>query len=153
MIKIDLQRKTKPKVGRITYHWFENQNIGLPLTRFHAIEIPLELFNSGIEYENQPVETSLLFEWIKLEIDDPLELDGLEINSQKLPDMEASIYLGAAHNWVNVCSLKINFESNLQSRFNGMVEIDFETEGVAENETFTFEATTQGCNPNLSPLF
>ncbi len=142
MIKIDLQSKTKPKVGRITYHWFENPNIGLPLTRFHAFEIPLELFNSGIEYEHQPVETSLLFEWIKLEIDDPLELDRLEINSQKFPDMEASIYLGAAHNWVNVCSLKIFFESNLQFRINGMIEIDFKTEGVAENETFTFEAIT-----------
>jgi hypothetical protein len=142
MIKIDLQHKTKPKVGRITYHWFENPNISLPLTRFHTIEIPLKLFNSGIEYEHQPVETSLLFEWIKLEIDDPLELDRLEINSQKFPDMEASMYLGAAHNWMNVCSLKISFESNLQFRVNGIVEIDFETEGVAENETFMFSAIT-----------
>lgn len=142
MIKIDLQRKTKPRVGRIAYHWFENQNISLPLTQFHVIEIPLEPFNSGLEYEEQPVETSLLFEWIKLGIDDPLELDGLEINSQKFPDMEASMYLGAAHNWMNVYSLKISFESNLQFRVNGIVEIDFETEGVAENEIFTFEAIT-----------
>ena len=83
MIKIDLQRKTKPGVGRIAYHWFENRNISLPLTQFHVIEIPLEPFNSGLEYEEQPVETSLLFEWIKLGIDDPLKLDGIEINSQK----------------------------------------------------------------------
>ena len=123
MQKIDLQSKTKPKEGRISYHWFENQHVGLSLTRFHVIEIPLEPFDSGLEYEETPVETSLIFEWIKLDIEDPSDLNGLEINNQKLPDTEASIYLGSAHNWINVYTLKINREADLQFRIKGRVEI------------------------------
>ncbi len=141
MEKIDLQRKTKPKEGRISYHWFENQSIGLNLTRFHIIEIPLEPFDSGLEYEENPVETSLMIEWIKLNMDDPSDLDGIEINNQKLPDTEASIYLGSAHNWVNIHALKISREVGLRFRIRGQIAIDFETQGVGKNENFRFETT------------
>jgi hypothetical protein len=140
-MKIDLQHKTKAKEGSIHYYWFENHHVGLQRTRFHTIEIPLEPFDSGIDYEENPVETYLTIEWIKLSVDDPSDLDGIELNDQKFPDAEASIYLGAAHNWVNIESLKITREDNLLFRLKGQIEIDFETEDVAENESFEFETT------------
>lgn len=140
-MKIDLQHKTTAKEGSISYYWFENHNVGLQRTRFHTIEIPLEPFDSGLDYEENPVETALVIEWIKLSVKEPFELDGIELNDENFPDAEASIYLGAAHNWVKISSLKITRENNFLFRLKGQIEVDFETEGVAENESFEFETT------------
>jgi hypothetical protein len=53
MKKIELQQKTTAKKGKIEFYYFENENIGLKKTLFHRIYIPLEPFDSGLEYESQ----------------------------------------------------------------------------------------------------
>ena len=46
---IGLQEKARPRVGTIEHYWFENPHVGLPLTLFHRIIIPLEPFDSGLD--------------------------------------------------------------------------------------------------------
>lgn len=138
MDTIDLQRKTKPKEGTIEYYWFENENIGLENTLFHRITIPLEPFDSGLDYVEQPEVTELVIDWISLALEDPTLLAGVEITSDSMEDIEATIYIGAAHNWVNVDSLKLKELAPNQYELNGTITIEFENEGVGRNEKFCF---------------
>jgi hypothetical protein len=75
MDKINLQNKTYTKNGTIEPYWFENEIIGLKRTLFHRINIPLDSFNSGLEYEKQPVETAIIIEWLQLNVEN---IDNLE---------------------------------------------------------------------------
>ena len=102
---INLQDKTTALKGTVEKYWFENKNIQLKKTLFHNINIPLKPFDSGIDYESQPIETSLVFEWLNLGITNPYELNKIEISSNKYSDLEASIYLGNVHNKIEVESL------------------------------------------------
>ena len=141
MKKINLQKKSKPKHGSIETYWFENKNIGLKNTLFHRVTIPLEAFDSGLEYVEQPEETELVCEWYKLDLQDPKELDGLDLSFENYPDAEASIYLGSAHNWCKIeKSSLIKMKENEYS-VSGSILIEFENEGVAKNELFNFETS------------
>lgn len=139
MDRIDLQQKTKAAPGWSEKYWFENELTGLKRTLFHRIIIPLEPFDSGLEYEEQPVQTEIVIEWLNLRLADPDDLDHLEITSEKCKDAEASVYAGCAH---NACRInKLNFIKLDQNRYQvaGDLTVDFETEGVAQNETFLFQ--------------
>ena len=81
MTKIDLQSKTKCLNGTIDYHWFENQVIGLERTLFHRIVIPLAPFDSGLNYEEQPLQTVISIDWLKLQLENPMELGKIRIGS------------------------------------------------------------------------
>ena len=74
MKKIELQRKTTAKKGRIEMYYFENNSIGLKKTLFHRIYIPLEPFDSGLEYESQPIETEIVIEWLNLKLKESINL-------------------------------------------------------------------------------
>ena len=99
---IDLQSKTPPDSATIQYYWFENEFIDLPKTRFHRITIPLKPFDSGLSYVEQPEETEIVIEWLKLDINDPSALSDMEISSETNEGVEASVYVGAAHNWITI---------------------------------------------------
>jgi hypothetical protein len=135
---INLQGKTRPLTGYVEHYWFENENIGLLRTRFHRVVIPFEPFNSGLEYAAQPESTELVVEWAKLNLDDPSDLDGVDLAMNKIEGIEASIYLGAAHNWTHLERFKL---TKTEAGFNvscvGMIE--FENEGVGKNEMLEFE--------------
>jgi hypothetical protein len=136
---IGLQSKAHPREGHIECYWFENSYLGMPRTLFHRIVIPFEPFNSGLNYVPQPEKTSLVVEWLKLGLDDPAHLHGLKLSAASAPDMEATIYLGSAHNWVDITELSITaigdrYLVKCQSK------VKFEDEGVAMNEGFEFEA-------------
>ena len=109
---IDLQKKAGPAAGRIEHYWFENAHIGLKRTRFHRIVIPFEPFDSGLDYVAQPESTELVVEWINLGLADPSDLDGLVIATGVTPDVEASIYLGGAHNWTDLKELSLAKEGD-----------------------------------------
>ena len=134
----DLQNKTKPKEKTIQYYWFENENVGLVKTLFHRIEIPLEPFDSGIDYVNQPQETGFIIEWINLGLDDPTQLAGIEITSKNTKKMEASIYIGSTHVWTIVESLKLKEISPSNYELDGFLTIEFEYEGIGKDEQFKF---------------
>lgn len=138
MIKIDLQNKTKPIKGKIEVYFFENENIGLKKTLFHRIYIPLESFNSGLEYESQPVNTEIVIEWLNLNLKEPTNFNNISICSTLEDDTEASVYIGCAHNPCDI--LKMSLQRIKDNLYNAEVsmKIDFEYEGVARNENFSF---------------
>jgi hypothetical protein len=137
MTTIDLQHKTRPLPGTIEHYWFENPHIGLARTRFHRITVPLEPFDSGLDHVKQPEATKLVIEWIPLGLDDPAALDGVVIAMEEMPDVEASIYLGGAHNWYDVETLALKRDGDGYIATCAGV-VDFDGEGVAENERFDF---------------
>ena len=139
MDKIQLQSKTKALKGTIEAYWFENTNIGLKNTLFHRITIPLSAFDSGLDYEAQPVNTCIVLDWYELGLSEPEQLDGLSLTHELYPSSEGSVYVGNAHNWCDV--KKFNLTQKGDGDYVAAVEliVEFENEGVAENELFIFE--------------
>lgn len=142
-ITVDLQNKTQAKKGTVEKYWFENENIGLKKTLFHRIYIPLKPFNSGIEYESQPVETIMIIEWMNLNLSNPNELDGISIETDKDSKIEASVYIGNVYNPFDILKLTLNKIGKRNYKVIGKIMIDFEHEMVANNETFEFETTIE----------
>lgn len=77
MGKIELQKKTKAQNATVEAYWFENESIGLNKTLFYRITIPLEPFDSGLEYEEQPLSTEIVLDWYELKLENPDELNWL----------------------------------------------------------------------------
>ncbi|MFD2915481.1 hypothetical protein ACFS29_07525 [Psychroserpens luteus] len=142
-IAVDLQNKTQAEKGTVEKYWFENENIGLKKTLFHRISIPLKPFDSGIEYESQPVETIMIIEWMNLNLSNPDDLDGISIQTDKDSETEASIYVGNAHNPFDIFNLTLNKIDEINYRATGKIMVDFEHEMVAKNETFEFDTTIE----------
>lgn len=143
MDKIQLQSKTKALKGSVEAYWFENENIGLKNTLFHRIKIPLAVFDSGLEYEEQPVETEIVLDWYKLDLLAPDELSGLNLKHELYPDAEGSVYIGSAHNWCDVKRLDISKNTDGSLSAAGEIAVEFENEGIAENELFRFETNIE----------
>ncbi|MFK8011126.1 MAG: hypothetical protein AB8B80_03730 [Marinicellaceae bacterium] len=135
---IDLQNKTKAQKGKVEIYWFKNKIIGLEKTQFHRIIIPLEPFDSGLDYDEQPVLTELVLDWYELNMDNPLELDGMNLSHACYPEAECSIYIGCAHNLCDVKKLLFSKINNNTFNLIGSVVVEFENEGVAMNEVFKF---------------
>ena len=112
----------------------------LPALFFTVLRIPFEPFDSGLDYVSQPEETELVVVWINLGLGDPAALDGVEIAMGQTPDVEASIYLGAAHNWYQIEKLTLIREGS-RYRVASVGTVEFAREGVANDECFAFEAT------------
>lgn len=137
---VNLQCKTQPKIGYIEHYWFENENVGLVRTLFHRIVIPFEPFDSGLDYVEQPESTELVVDWVKLDLDNPSDLDGLDLSMDRIEGIEASIYLGAKHNWVDLKQFKIT-QTDAGYHIACVATIEFENERTARNETLEFDAT------------
>ncbi|MCB0840903.1 MAG: hypothetical protein KDD99_29745 [Bacteroidetes bacterium] len=148
MPQINLQQKTSAKEGKIEIYWFENQHIGLKKTLFHRIYIPLTPFDSGLEYESQPHKTEIVIEWMNLDLKDATNLDGVTLSTTPDDETEISVYVGSAHNPCDIQQMNLKkMEGNLYE-MSCKLFIDFEYEGVAENEEFHF--TTQlELDPNI----
>jgi hypothetical protein len=141
MKAICLQMRTKVLPGVVESYWFENENIGLVKTLFHRIDIPLEPFDSGLDYEHQPVDTSFVFDWYQLEVESSACLDGFDLSSENYPDAEASVYVGCRHNWCEVKKMTFRSIGTPQFEVVGELLIHFEDEGVGLDEMFRFETT------------
>jgi hypothetical protein len=139
MDKVNLQQKTSAREGTLSFYWLENPRENLPLTKFYRVQIPLAPFDSGLEWDLQPTETKLEIDGIVLAADDDTELDGLSISSASQPELEASIYLGAVHNPCDVEALTLTRRSEERFRLRARLLVDFEYEGVTENEIFELE--------------
>lgn len=109
----------QPLKGQMSCMLWENSHINLPLTLYYSIEIPLQAFNSGHDYVDQPTNTSIMLEWIIFNDGQNghqernwKNLVGRQFNlSYDNETSEGSIYLGAEHCQFNS---QINFLS-----FNG----------------------------------
>ena len=138
MENINIQKKTSAERGKIELYWFENENIELKKTLFHRIYIPLKPFNSGLDYESQPVDTVIVIEWLNLNLDIPTELDGLNIKSSKEDETEISIYIGSAHNPCDIKKMNLKKIEDNVYQVDCELFIEFEYENVAQNEEFSF---------------
>lgn len=143
MNEINLQNKTTAEKGYAEKYWFENEKIGLKKTLFHRIHVPLTPFNSGLEYEDQPVETEIVIEWLNLNLKNPDNLDNLKITSMEYKEMECSTYVGSAHNPCEVRNLVINHHKGNVYDIKGELFVYFELEGVGKNESFNFQTTIE----------
>lgn len=142
-IRIDLQNKTKTLSGTVEKYWFKNESIGLKKTLFHKINIPLKSFNSGISYEPQPVETSLVIEWLNLNLEKPDKLNGVNVMSDKYSSFDASVYIGNTHNPFDIKKLAFEKIDDNTYKIVGELMIDFEHEMVAKNEDFSFQTIVE----------
>lgn len=146
--KINLQSKTVAKKGEASCYWFENKNIGLKRTLYHRFKIPLEPFDSGLEYLPQPEETTIVMEWIQLNINDPFELDDVNIVTVPEDDTQSSVYIGTRH---NPCDIKKMILKKIEKdlyRVTCELFVEFEYESVAKNEYFNFTTMLQ-LNPDI----
>ena len=142
-VTIDLQNKTQVEKGTVEKYWFENKHIGLENTLFHRIIFPLKPFDSGLEYEQQPLDTCLVIEFLRLDLQNPNELGGLIITTDKDSNNDASVYVGNAHNPFDINKLTFNkIGENIYS-VEGEIEVLFEHEMVANNELFCFKTTVE----------
>lgn len=126
MAGINLQNKTKAKEGKIEIYYFENENIGLKKTLFHRIYVPLEPFNSGLEYESQPLETEIVIEWLNLNLIDPTNLDGVNLISNHNDDLEISIYVGNAHNPCDLIKMSLRKVEGITYEIKCNLFVDFQ---------------------------
>lgn len=141
MDKINLQAKTTALPGVIQCYAMQSRHVGTRDVNIHRLMIPLQLFDSGLDYEEQPVDTLLLFDYYLLKLSDPSELGGLNLSHDYYPDAEASVYLGSAHNRCEVARLELEHIQSNEFKVSGDLLIDFENEMVAENERFSFVTT------------
>lgn len=138
MIKIDLLKKTKPLSGEIVTSNFKNDYLGIEERLEHGITIPLENFETGLPWESYPTDTSFEFDSYVLNLDNPSELDGLDLNCDAFPNSQGSIYIGSAHNWCYPKTLKLTKVAKDLYKADCHIIIDFENEGVALNEEVSF---------------
>ena len=149
-IQIDLQRKTSALPGIIDMYWHENKRVGLERTLYHRFSIPLKPFDSGLEYDPQPMKTLILVDWIKLELQDPTQLDGLTLSSAANERVETSIYLGSAYNNCNIKRLNLKGMGTDIYCVDCDLFVDFAYEMVANPEDFSF-ATELKLDRNIRP--
>ena len=143
MEAIILQQRTRALNGVIDSHWFENEKIGLLRTLFHRIVIPLEPFDSGLDYISQPESTEIYIDWVNLGISETEKPSSFNLTKDGHIDYEASIYIGAAHNPIHVEELRIEYLGEDMYTIQGKIHVDFEYERVAQNEYFQFQTTLE----------
>ena len=142
-VTINLQNKTQAKKGTVEKYWFENEHTGIKKTLIYKIHIPLKPFNSGFEYETQPVETLLVIDFLKLNLPNPNELDGIVIKKDKESDIDASVYVGNVHNAFDIYNLTFKKIDKNIYQVTGKIMVDFESEMTAKNEDFSFKTTVE----------
>jgi hypothetical protein len=130
----------RPKSGQMRAHLFQNPHIRLAPTLFYDITIPLEPFDSGLEWEEQPVHTEFRLEFMKLPMKDWRDLDGKSFEVAQ-DDADGSIYLGSAHNPVNVRRIQFTRLGETTLRINCSLLCDFESERIADS--VMLELTTE----------
>ncbi|HRG91698.1 MAG TPA: hypothetical protein PLZ10_02060 [Chitinophagaceae bacterium] len=97
--------KIQPQKGEFSCNLWENAHIGLPLTLFYSIEIPILPFDTGQNYVDQPASTSIMMEWLKFAnpITESNEKNWKNLTGKEFEITyedgtgEGSIYLGNEH--------------------------------------------------------
>jgi len=131
MTKIPIDRFSA-KPGQMQAHLFQNLHIGLAPTLFYNIMIPLEPFDSGLEWEEQPVHTEFRLEFVRLPTKDWRNLDGKSFEVAQ-DDADGSIYLGTAHNPVDIRRIQFTRLSETTLQINCSLFCDFESEMIADS--------------------
>ena len=95
----------RPDIGTLGATLFENEHVGVPLSLFFDVVIPIEPF----EFDGENVKTSVRLEFIEMPVDDWRDLAGREFTFPTNPEpgyIDASLYLGHVHNPVDVTRIR-----------------------------------------------
>ena len=142
-------RDIKPLRGKLTSNLSENSHIGLPLTLFYSIEIPLEPFDSGHTYVDQPTSTSIVIEWIKFinTVTGQNERNWKDLAGNKYlisydnDTGEGSIYLGSEHCQFNSLFRFLSLtDTTFDIELTLAVEFNIEANNLDENGQFSIKA-------------
>lgn len=133
---LNLQEKTSSKEGIFEFYNFVNPPI-IPIdTKYCRIEIPLDDFESGLDFDEEITSTEIIFEWIRAEYFERLESNPITDLGE---DVEVSIYVGNVHNECQINNVLISKGDSTGFGIKCELEINFESQGVANNESFKFE--------------
>ena len=79
---VNLQAKTSAEIGTISLWYFDRDFNGLKTRAlFHKIEVPLAKFKPGLVVYPESIKTQISMDWIELKLEDPTDLDGINISS------------------------------------------------------------------------
>jgi hypothetical protein len=127
-----------PKIGTIGSRIFENRSIKIGPLLLYDLIIPLEPFDSGLNSEENPVETNINLEYLELPVQDWRHLDGQSFKLDK-GETCAAIYLGGAHNPVTIEKLQFKRLNHIDFHINCELYCDFKSQGVGKNGAVNFE--------------
>ncbi|MEO7838751.1 MAG: hypothetical protein ABIU06_05325 [Anaerolineales bacterium] len=130
----------KAKLGSMNAHLFHNPSIGLEPTLFYEIRIPLEPFASGLEWEEQPVNTEFQLDFLVFPVKDWRELNRKSYDDISEENADASVYLGTAHNPVQIKHIYFEHLEQNKFRIECILLCNFAFERVANKETVKLSA-------------
>lgn len=136
---INFAEKAEFLPGKIEAYWFENLHVGIQKTLFHSVTLPIAPFDSGFDCDENPLSTEIRCDFIDLSLSDPYDLDGIDMTIYKYPDVDASVYVGSAHNPVLIKQLLFEKDDNDTYKVYGDIIIDFSFENRAKPEQVVFE--------------
>jgi hypothetical protein len=121
----------RPQIGSLRARLFENSHLGIPLSLWFDIEIPIEPF----EFEGRDCQTSARLDFIEIAVADWRELWGCRFNFPVNPErgyIDGSILLGNAHNPADVTVIRFGHPSGEVVPVALEIRVDFTAEGPAE---------------------
>lgn len=139
--------EVRPRVGTISAMLWANENASLPLTLFHAITIPLQPFVAETWEGKARYQTSLRLDFIELDL--PFggyrALQGRSFRFPRNPQpgyVDGSVYLGGAHNPVNVDALSFGKARGRTIEVRVRAALDFEHEGIGLRNVANYSLST-----------
>ncbi|KRU22520.1 hypothetical protein [Psychrobacter piscatorii] len=93
-----------PKGGKIDALIFKNDYVNIPMTLFYSIEVELDTF----EIDNEVIDTSLILDFISVDINDLKQLENRAFDFPIYPEknyIDASVYILWTHHPVSVSKL------------------------------------------------
>ncbi|MFN8378579.1 MAG: hypothetical protein U0452_07895 [Anaerolineae bacterium] len=101
----------------------------------YGVSIPVQPFDSGLEWVYQPETPTFELNPFPFPVRDWRDLEGQAFRPSKKVVNNSTVYVGSAHNPVDV--LYIHFGKRVRTRFQltCVLFCDFDHEGVAQNET------------------
>lgn len=140
----------KAQPGTLQARLFENEHIAMPLSLFYDVHIPLEPFEIGSKRARERVETTFRLEFIPLPVPDWRQLGG-QVFSLKPDDADGSLYLGGAHNPVDIREMHFLRVGDGVFHLDCTVFCDFDSEGVSKNAVVQLATQIQFLGLRLEP--
>lgn len=107
MRNVGLNENARPGLGRVGHYWFESPALGLELARYHRFVIPLGSFDTRSAWVPQPESPELTIEWVQVASHDPAQFASMLVERGHRNGAEASVYLGASRNWIELEHLEL----------------------------------------------
>ena len=105
------------------------------LQAYFTLEIPLEPFDTGLDYVSQPESPTFILENNELPVKTIAEIDGKTFNVDKGPPMiDGSVYIGSAHNPADLKTISFRRVNTDTFEITVTIHCQFDYERVGQNE-------------------